>query len=81
MSNGEPICTCQAWDLIGYEGSFRIAGGRTVYEAVLYNDASAKGDKVRLARLDTRHGLRQINRWVEPDTPIEVLQIFKHLTD
>jgi hypothetical protein len=63
----------KAWDLIGDEGSFRIKGGRTVYEAVMYNEATARGDKVRLARVETCDGIRQVNRWVDPDTLIEVI--------
>jgi hypothetical protein len=63
----------EAWDLIGHEGKFRIQGGRTIYEAVIYNDSTARGRKVRLARLDARTGLHQINRWIAPETLIEVL--------
>jgi endonuclease YncB( thermonuclease family) len=64
-----------AWDLIGHEGSFRVLGGRTIYEAVLRNEATARSDGlVRLSYLNTRDGyLRQVNRWVDGDTPIEVL--------
>lgn len=62
-----------AWDLIGQEGAFRIRGGRSVYEAAFY--APRDGNRVRLARLvATERGIRQINRWVDPDTEIEVLE-------
>lgn len=65
-----------AWDLIGHEGSFRLVGGRTVYEAVLFID-NGRSAKVRLARLVSEpDGLRQINRYVDPETPVEVLNDF-----
>ena len=62
-----------AWELIGHEGRFRLPGGRAVYEAVMYDEASARGTRPRLARLETRGGLRQVNRWVDPDQLIEVI--------
>lgn len=63
-----------AWDLIGQEGRFRLPGGRTVYEAVMYDDATSRSDRPRLARIDTSRGyLHQINRWVDWEQPIEVL--------
>lgn len=65
-----------AWDLIGFDGSdgksVRIVGGRALYEAVLFRD-DTPGDRVLLARLDTRDGLRQVNRWVPYDTLLEVV--------
>lgn len=69
-----------AWDLIGFDGSeglVRIKGGRTLYEAVDYNDARG-GQTVKLARLVTvihngQPRLRQINRYVDPDTELEVI--------
>lgn len=64
-----------AWDLIGHEGQFRILGGRMVYDAVMYNTARSSCERVRLARLDTSNGdLHQVNRWVDADTPVEVLR-------
>jgi hypothetical protein len=65
--------TRTAWDLIGHDGQFRLPGGRAVYEAVMYDEASARGDRPRLARVETRGGLRQVNRWVDADQLIEVL--------
>lgn len=67
--------TKPAWDLIGEEGTFRLPGGRATYEAVLYNDATARRSRVRLARLvaTTPDGLRQVNRWVDWEQLIEVL--------
>jgi hypothetical protein len=62
-----------ACDLIGHEGRFRLPGGRTVYEAVLYDEATARGARPRLARLETAGGLRQVNRWVDWDQPVEVI--------
>lgn len=79
--------TKTAWDLIGFGGnlqdldedapyqtaSVRIIGGRTLYEAVDFNDET-RGGRVRLARLQvTEHGIRQINRYVDPDTPVEII--------
>lgn len=66
-----------AWDLIGHEGKFRLIGGRTVYEAVLFNDATSTSGRPRLARLDVSgEWPRQINRYVDPDTEVEVLEDF-----
>ncbi len=63
-----------AWDLIGDEGSFRILGGRTVYEAVEYVSTE---ESVKLAYLaPTDDGIRQVSRYVHPETPIEVLRNF-----
>lgn len=64
--------------LIGHEGEFRLPGGRTVYEGVCWDSATARGDRPRLARVvtvteDGRHYLHQVNRWVDWDQPIEVL--------
>jgi hypothetical protein len=66
-----------AWDLIGfdpydYDGAkgVRIVGGRTVYEAV----ANTRNDSVCLSRLDTTDGLRAVVRYVDPDTPMEVVK-------
>lgn len=65
--------THKAWDLIGYDGphSLRIVGGRTLYEAAIYYD-DTPGDRVKLVRIDG--GLRQVNRYVDPDTLIEIIQ-------
>lgn len=67
----------KAWELIGHEGTFKVAGGRVTYENVDFNDASP-GDKVRLARLEPVDWmkLRQINRYVDADTLIEVIEDF-----
>jgi len=66
--------TRPAHELIGEEGLFRLPGGRTVYEAVMYDEATARGSRPRLARLDTsRGGIRQVNRWVDWDQPVEVI--------
>lgn len=76
-----------AWDLIGFGGnlrdldyeapnrpaSVRIVGGRTLYEAVDFND-DTRQRKVRLARLVIGpKGFHQINRYVDPDTPVEIV--------
>jgi len=59
-----------AWELIGWDnGRVRIVGGRATYEAVMIRDG---GDAVRLARLEVGpEGLRQLNRYVNPDTLLE----------
>jgi hypothetical protein len=64
-----------AYELIGHQGVFRLPNGRTLYEAVMYDDATAKSDRPRLARLDgtSPEGIRQINRYVDWDQPIEVI--------
>ena len=60
-----------AWDWIGFAGDggqLRVEGGRTLYEAADNNG----GAHVRLARLVEEDGrLRQINRYVDPHTPLE----------
>lgn len=64
-----------AWDLIGYDGPdfVRIKGGRALYEAVMYLD-NTPGEQVKLARLDaTADGLREISRYVDPDTELEIV--------
>ncbi len=48
----------------------RVKGGRTLYEAV----DNFGGEKVRLSRLDTADGLRQVNRYVAHDTTLEVVE-------
>lgn len=65
-----------AWDLIGYDpldypgtSGVRIVGGRTVYETV----GNEGGERVRLMRLDTRHGLRAVTRYVDAETPMELV--------
>lgn len=64
-----------ACELIGDEGEFRLPGGRATYEAVMCNLATARGDRVRLCRLEaTDRGLHQVNRYVDWDQPIEVLE-------
>lgn len=64
-----------AYELIGHEGVYRLPGGRARYEAVLYNDATARGTRVRLARLEATAdgGLHQVNRWVDWDAIVEVI--------
>lgn len=49
----------------------RIVGGRTLYEAVVFNDGT-HGHRVRLDRLT--NDLRVVNRYVDPDTPMEVIE-------
>jgi hypothetical protein len=69
-----------AFDLIGYDGEqwIRIVGGRTLYESVM-SGRSYEGGNVRLARIepvtdaDGCPRLRQINRYVDPDTPVELV--------
>lgn len=62
-----------AWAAIGWDdGPFRIKGGRAIYEAVSYN---YNRRLVKLARLDTEHGIREVKRYVDPDTILEFLPI------
>jgi len=70
-----PVKEVIAWDLIGELGAFRLPGGHTVYESVLYSCETARSNKVRLARLTSKDGyLHQINRYVDPDQIVEVLE-------
>lgn len=66
--------TARAYELIGHEGQFRLPGGRVIYTDVMYNEATARSDRVRLARIAVKDGgLHQVNRWVNWDQEIEVL--------
>lgn len=65
-----------AWDLVGYDGDgwIRVVGGRALYETAIWND-DGRQRLVRLARLDVGpDGLHQVNRYVNPDTPVEIVQ-------
>jgi hypothetical protein len=66
--------TYTAWDLIGYDGPLwlQIVGGRTLYDQAVFND-NTSGHRVRLDRLDTADGLRVVNRYVDPDTPMRLV--------
>lgn len=72
--------TDTAWNLIGFDSEWngqtaeiRVKGGRTLYEAVLFID-NGRSERPRLARLEvSREGLRQINRYVDPDTVCEIV--------
>lgn len=69
-TNTQPAC-----ELIGHEGEFRLPGGRRIYSDVMYDDASARSDRVRLAYLQPQtDGLHQVNRYVDWNQPIEVLK-------
>jgi hypothetical protein len=70
-----------AWDYIGFDGRLdendlrighvRIVGGRALYEAVIYYDETP-GDNVKLVRLVADGvAIRQVERYVDPDTPLE----------
>jgi hypothetical protein len=65
-----------AWEMIGYDGPdwIRVVGGRALYEAAIYYD-DTPGECVKLARLDaTPTGIRQVSRYVHPDTPVEIVK-------
>jgi hypothetical protein len=68
---GDPLV---AHDLIGYDGDsyIRIKGGRALYETVMVSDGYTEGF-VRLVRIDTTNGIHQINRYVDPDTLVELV--------
>lgn len=78
--DGRVLHTTDAWDLIGFDGnwegetaSVRVKGGRTLYEAVMFIDGG-RATKPRLARLEaTADGIRQVNRYVDPDTVCEIV--------
>lgn len=61
-----------AWEAIGFDnGKFKIAGGNTYYESVMFN-CSGRQEKVLLAKLKAEgNSLRQINRYVDADTLLE----------
>ena len=69
-----------AWELIDYDGPLyiRIVGGRTLYDSVMIRDGW-DGGNVRLVRLQPVFDdqgfprIRQINRYVDPDTPVELV--------
>lgn len=70
-----PLDRRTAWELIGFDGSCRtLPAGRTIWESVDYDD-SRGGSMVKLSRLEVMPGmkLRQVTRYVHPDTPMEVL--------
>jgi hypothetical protein len=65
-----------AFDLIGYDGDqyIRIVGGRSLYETVSVADGYEGHENVRLVRIIADgYGIRQINRYVSPDTPVELV--------
>lgn len=72
--------TLTAWDLIGFPRTagedqlwIRVQGGRALYEAASFDD-SGRATRVRLSRLDvTPDGLHQVDRYVDPDTVVEVV--------
>jgi hypothetical protein len=72
--------TATAWESIGHDGdTFRIKGGRALYDAVMYDDARSRTNTVRLARLGNYHGtkpvgIEQHNRRVGPDTVLEFME-------
>ncbi len=77
---GRVLRSATAWDLIGWEdGLVRIHGGRALYEAVMY-DCSRDGRMVKLARVesvmcdDGVYRVREVRRYVAPDTVIEVME-------
>lgn len=53
----------------------RIAGGRARYEGVSYESSTARSDRVRLFRLDTADGLREVSRRVDPDELLELVEV------
>jgi hypothetical protein len=61
-----------AWDIIGFDGAFRVDGGRVVWEAADYDDRRG-GSTVRLTRLRVNaSGLHVATRYVHPDTPVTI---------
>ena len=68
-----PLRTATAWDSIGWDdGLFRIKGGRTTYEAVVY-DCERNAENVRLERIEVLGNmkLRIVRRYVRPETLLE----------
>lgn len=76
VTKEQVVKTTTAWQVIGYDGpdSLRVVGGRALYDAAIYYD-DTRGTQVKLARLDaTAGGLRQVNRYVSPDTQVEIVR-------
>jgi hypothetical protein len=72
---GPMSTTKRACELIGHEGTFKLPGGHATYEAVMYNEARTDSYRPRLARLEaTPEGIHQVNRYVDWDQPIEVIE-------
>jgi hypothetical protein len=67
--------TYTAWELAGDwwwvdAGLWAVTEhGRTRYETV----TACNGDRVRLWRLDTRNGLNEVHRYVEPELPMRLV--------
>jgi hypothetical protein len=63
-----------AWELVGWDnGLVKIVGGRTTYEAVMYNDPTG-GRLVKLAKLvGEERGVREVKRYVEPETKLVIV--------
>lgn len=77
--DGQPqeVESVEAWELIGSEGSYRLPGGRATYDAVQFDIERSRGDRPRLSRLESRlGGLHQVDRWIDWDQQIEVLEYF-----
>lgn len=72
--------TATAWNSIGHDGgTFRIKGGRALYDAVMKTLYRSRSNSVLLARLGNYEGTKPIgieqhNRWVGSDTMLEFLK-------
>lgn len=81
MTAPSELSCYRAWDLVGfdpddYDGArgVRIVGGRTVYDAVGFDDETP-GDNVRLSRVAVHDlELRAVVRYVDPDILMEVVR-------
>jgi hypothetical protein len=76
MSAPTVVRTVTAWDLIGDVGEFRVAGGTAIYEEVNHNHR--RGGKVKLQRAEPGYpgeAPRVVTRYVDGETPIEVLSV------
>lgn len=70
------------WDLMGDwswmdDHKFKLKNGRTIYTDVGY-DCSRNGKNVMVGRLEsTEHGIKQVKRYVHPDTEVVLIPVEK----
>lgn len=54
---------------------FRFVGGKTIYESATATWPKRGNPKVKVERIDSRYGIKQIRRYVDAMTPIELVPI------
>lgn len=63
------------WAWLQAGARFRVKGGRVLWEEAEYLlDGKYADHKVRIGRIvDNGRGLRAIVRWIDPNTPVELI--------